>query len=147
MLQRWEYLRLLVCPATMFKKPWESPQPYCKSSHSGGNGVPNLATLSAYGYFLLKSQHCPNKSGHTGNVCWESEARGTASWASHLKDLAIYLSRRPLPFKNSSDAQPFDDTAECKGPRDGHILLTEVLVTEEFLERQVQETHIRVKVI
>lgn len=58
------------------------------------------------------------------------------TWANYLKDLALHFSPRPPPLKDISDPQPFDDRAECKGPRDGHIFLRKVLVTEKLLERQ-----------
>lgn len=56
--------------------------------------------------------------------------------ASHLKDSALHLSPRPPPLKNISNPQPFDNRAECKGPRDTHILLRDVSVTEKLLDRQ-----------
>lgn len=56
---------------------------------------------------------------------------------SHRKDFALHLSPRPPPFKkNISNPQPFDDRAECRGPRGEHILLREGLVIEKLLERQ-----------
>lgn len=55
MLQRWEYLRLLGCPASLFKKPWERPHAYCQSSHSGADGVPKLSHPADIWLFSEKS--------------------------------------------------------------------------------------------
>lgn len=128
MLQRWEHMKI---PSFLVQKPWASPQAHRHSSHSGGDSVLKLSKPAGY---FLKSQHCTKKSCHIGtyveNQRPEVEWPGQATWR---------LSSTPLikatPFMNFSNQQSFDDRAECRGRRDGHILLRKILVTKKQLPR------------
>lgn len=99
MLQRWEYVRLLGCPAFLFKKPRESPQAYFQGSHSGGIGVPKLSQPASMWLFSEK-QHCTIKSSHVGmyveNQKPEVERSGQATektWL-YISQQGHHLSRR-----------------------------------------------------
>lgn len=119
------------CPASLFKKPWESPHIYYSEQPFWWWQCPqNKQTCRHKALFwivitALARQPC---SG-------ESEARGRVTGADHLEYLAPHFSPRP-PFRmDTSTQKPFDDRTECRGPRDGPFL-REVLITAKLLKRQ-----------
>lgn len=121
-------------PASLLKKPWESPQAYCQSSHSGGDSVPKLSKPASI-WLFSESQHCTDKRSyidiHVENQRPEVEWPGRVTWKTSL-----YNSPHTTFQKNISNSQPFDDKAEYRGPRGDHILLGEVLSIEKLLEKQ-----------
>lgn len=52
-------------PAYLLKKPWESLQAYCQSSHSGGDNVPKLSKPASI-WLFSESQYCTSKSSYIG---------------------------------------------------------------------------------
>lgn len=87
-------------PAALLKKPWESPQTYCQSSHSGGDSVPKLSKPASI-WLFSESPHCTDKRSsidiHVENQRPEVEWPGRVTWKTLL-----YNSHHTPPFKRTS---------------------------------------------
>lgn len=123
-------------PACLLKKPWESPQAYRQSSHSGGDNVPKLSKPASI-WLFSESQHCTSKSSYTGmHACWDSETRGRVTRASHLKDFALHLTTATTPQEEHLKYTALWRQSRIQGTKGDHILLREVFSIEKLLERQ-----------
>lgn len=114
MWQRWEYRRHLGCPSSLFRNPWEDP--------------PSI--LSEKPLWWLTVPQAEQTCRHVA-IFWRGRV---AIWVlcvgrirgQTLRDLGKpprSLAWHLSPFKMSiSIQQSFDDRADCRRPRDGHIL-------------------------